>query len=94
MKKVTLGNTTWDALYFKKGYYFVITKEELQKYQYHQKTLLATIEGIDHVWDVEVIQETSRVEHILKHMIEFNIHRFEAYHDELVSIRLYEKSAS
>lgn len=93
MKKVTLGNTTWDALYFKKGYYFVITKQELEDYAYKQDTLLATIEGNDHTWDVEVIEETSRVEHILKHMIEFNIHRFESYDDTLISIRLYEKSA-
>ena len=93
MKKVTIGNTTWDALYFKKGYYFVLTKEELNLYQYNKDQLLATIENSDNTWDVEIIEETSRVEHILKHMIEFNIHRFDAYHDQLISVRLYEKSA-
>lgn len=93
MKKVTIKDHTWDALYFKKGYYFIITKEELAFYDYHHETLTFTVDSKEHTWDCEVIDALNRVEHILKHMIEFNIQRFEIYDDHLVSIRLYEKSA-
>jgi hypothetical protein len=93
MKQVTLGNHTWDALYFKKGYYFIITKEELKTLGYDQPMHTFSVDNKTHTYDCEVVHEAHRVEHILKHMIEFNIQRFDTYTDELISIRLYEKSA-
>jgi glucosamine 6-phosphate synthetase-like amidotransferase/phosphosugar isomerase protein len=93
MKKVTIKDHTWDALYFKKGYYFIVTKEELKQFDYDKETHTFTVDSKEYTWDCEVIEAFNRVEHILKHMIEFNIHRFETYEDTLVSIRLYEKSA-
>jgi hypothetical protein len=93
MKKVTIKDHTWAALYFKKGYYFIVTKEELKQFDYDKEKHTFYVDSKEHTWDCEVIDAFNRVEHILKHMIEFNIHRFETYEDTLVSIRLYEKSA-
>lgn len=93
MKKVTIDGRIWDALYFKKGYYFIITKEELSTLQYEKETMTFSVDSKELTWDCEVIEAFNRVEHILKHMIEFNIQRFHTYEDNLVSIRLYEKSA-
>jgi hypothetical protein len=93
MKKITIGHHSWDCLYFKKGYYFIINKEELKSLAYDVEKMTFNIDGKTLTYDCEVIYEQSRVDHILKHMIEFNIHRFDTYSSELVSIRLYEKSA-
>lgn len=93
MKQVTIGSHTWDALYFKKGYYFIITKEELNTLGYDQPKHTFSVDSKTLTYDCEIVYEAHRVEHILKHMIEFNIQRFDTYTDELISIRLYEKSA-
>ena len=93
MKKIMIGNHTWDCLYFKKGYYFIINKEELKTLSYDVDKMTFSVDDKTLHYDCEVIYEENRVDHILKHMIEFNIHRFDTYQGDLVSIRLYEKSA-